>query len=52
MKKFKQILVFLLAIGIGIAIGQVVDIELNLESLASLYNLTDYIDIFWDYFTE
>ena len=52
MKKFKQILMFLIALGIGIAIGNIVNIELDLDSLAALYNLTDYIDIFWDYFTE
>ena len=52
MKTFKQILVFLLAIGIGIVIGNVVNIELDLDSLASLYNLTDYIDVIYDYFTE
>ena len=52
MKTLKQILIFLLAIGIGVAIGQVVDIELNLDNLAALYNVTDYLDIFWNYFTE
>ena len=52
MKKFKQILMLIITFGMGVIVGNVIELGVDLDSLSSLYNLTDYFDIVYGFFIE